>query len=154
VHKVKDRVLVIGYGNPGRLDDGLGPALAAALEAEGIPGITVETRYQLSIEDAAAVAEHDCVIFADAARTGPEPFALERIAPAGPASFSSHAVKPEAILALAEGSFGSTTKGYVLAVRGYSFDAFGESLSEKARKNLDSAIRFMREKLQDGGWNP
>jgi hydrogenase maturation protease len=146
-------VLVIGYGNPGRLDDGLGPALAEALQAEEIPGTTVETRYQLNVEDAAAAAEHDIVIFADAASTGPEPFAFGQLAPAnpaGPAGFSSHAVKPEAVLALAESDFGSKAKGYLLAVRGYSFGGFGEKLSEKARENLDAAVHFMGKKLRDG----
>ncbi len=32
------RILLIGYGNPGRGDDGLGPLLAARIEALAIPG--------------------------------------------------------------------------------------------------------------------
>ena len=47
------RILVIGYGNPGRCDDGLGPALVARLESLRIPGLSVEVDYQLSIEHAA-----------------------------------------------------------------------------------------------------
>ena len=43
------RILVIGYGNPGRRDDGLGPALAARLEALALPGVTVESDFQLAI---------------------------------------------------------------------------------------------------------
>ena len=30
-------VLLLGYGNPGRLDDGLGPALAAQVECLACP---------------------------------------------------------------------------------------------------------------------
>ena len=33
------KALVIGYGNPGRLDDGLGPALAEAVEKLDLPGL-------------------------------------------------------------------------------------------------------------------
>ena len=72
--QVDAKVLVIGYGNPGRLDDGLGPALAAAIESAAPAGVTVDADYQLTVEDAAAVAEHDVVVFADAAVDGPEPF--------------------------------------------------------------------------------
>jgi hypothetical protein len=72
------RVLVIGYGNPGRADDGLGPALATALEALRIPGLTVESDYQLSIEHAAMAAEHDIVVFADADPLADGPFSLRR----------------------------------------------------------------------------
>ena len=36
------KTLLIGYGNPGRLDDGLGPALAEAVAKLAIPGVTVE----------------------------------------------------------------------------------------------------------------
>jgi DNA-binding response OmpR family regulator len=46
-----NRVLVIGYGNPGRLDDGLGPALAETLQRLDLPGVTVDADYQLTAED-------------------------------------------------------------------------------------------------------
>ncbi len=62
------RVLVYGYGNPGRLDDGLGPALVRELSRRGLRAeADLETAYQLQVEDAARVAEYDLVIFADAA---------------------------------------------------------------------------------------
>ena len=48
--------LLLGWGNPGRLDDGLGPALAEALQARGLAGLTIGTGYQLQVEDAAELA--------------------------------------------------------------------------------------------------
>ncbi|MHC4675441.1 MAG: hydrogenase maturation protease, partial [Planctomycetota bacterium] len=68
------KILIIGYGNPGRLDDGLGPALANAVDKMNLPGVTAEADYQLAVEDAAALAQHDIVIFADADTCGNEPF--------------------------------------------------------------------------------
>ncbi len=140
--------LLIGYGNPGRLDDGLGPALAAEIEALALPGVTVEANYQLSVEDADAVARHRVVIFADAAVSGPEPFAVGQVAPAGTLSFSTHSVAPEAVLALAKELFNAEAAGYILAIRGYDFDAFGERLSDKARANLAEAGEFLRRLLR------
>lgn len=143
-------VLVIGYGNPGRRDDGLGPALAAALERLGLPGVTVDSDYQLTVEAAAAAAEHDVVIFADAAAAGPEPFDFRPIGPGPAASFSSHSTSPEGVLQLAGELFGSRPAAYVLGLRGYEFNEFNESLSERARANLAAAVAFLAAALREG----
>jgi hydrogenase maturation protease len=136
-------VLVYGYGNPGRRDDGVGPAVIEALEPLGLEGVTFDSNYQLSVEDAAAVAAHDVVVFVDADATGPEPFWFGAIAPAWDAGFSTHSVRPEAILALARGALGGTAAGYVLGVRGYAFDEFGEELTDGARRNMEAALAFL-----------
>lgn len=144
-------VLLIGYGNPGRLDDGLGPALAAAVEAKNLPGVTVDSDYQLVVEDAAAVANYDVVIFADAAVNGPEPFSFTRISPQGSElSFSSHSCEPDAVLAMAHKMFHGSPKGYALGIRGYEFNAFGERLSDQAKANLDAAEVFVEGVIAGG----
>ena len=144
------KVLLIGYGNPGRVDDGLGPALAEAVAATGPPGVTVDADYQLTVEDAAAVARHDIVIFADADVGGPEPFAFRRIEPKTTLTFSSHEIAPEAVLGLAHDLFGARTRGFALAIRGYEFNEFCESLSARARANLDQAVGFIGRVLREG----
>jgi len=146
------KVLVIGYGNPGRLDDGLGPALAAELEQRGLPGVTVELDYQLSVEDARTVAEHDVVVFADASLSGPEPFSFRRIGPKPGSHFSSHIVEPEGVLALAQEVFRAAPEAYVLGIRGYAFDEFGESLSERAEANLAAALEFIERVVREGSY--
>jgi hydrogenase maturation protease len=137
------RFLLIGYGNPGRLDDGLGPALAAAIESLDLPGVTVDSDYQLTVEDAATIAEHDIVIFADASVNGEEPYFFKPITPKATLSFSSHSVEPDALMALAIELFQAQTQGYALGIRGYEFDVFEESLTSKAQKNLEKAIEFI-----------
>jgi hydrogenase maturation protease len=144
------RVLVIGYGNPGRLDDGLGPACAAALETSGLEGVTIDTCYQLDPELAEAVSRHDLAIFVDAAVSGPEPFALEAVTPGDTLPFSSHGLGPEAVMGLARQLFGAEAPGYTLAIRGYAFDEFGEHLSEAAEQNLREALAFLQALLREG----
>lgn len=138
-------VLLIGYGNPGRMDDGLGPALAEAVEGLALPGVVADADYQLAVEHAEAIAGCDAVIFADAALSGPEPFSFRRIEPAvrRAMSFTSHSLQPEAVLALARDLFGADAEGHLLAVRGYVFNRFGETLSAGARENLNAAVRFL-----------
>jgi hydrogenase maturation protease len=146
------KILLIGYGNPGRLDDGLGPALAEAVAALRLPGVTAEADYQLSVEDAAAVAAHEVVVFADASVNGPEPFALRPVRPAteGDIGFSTHSVEPAAVLALARDLFRARTRGYALGIRGYRFNEFGETLSDAARENLAATLRFLVPLLREG----
>jgi hydrogenase maturation protease len=137
------KVLLIGYGNPGRLDDGLGPAFADAVAQRRLPGVTVDADYQLLVEDAAAASAQDVVVFADAAVSGREPFSFRRVEPSSETGFTTHSLAPEAVLGLARDMFGSRAEGYLLGIRGYLFNDFGEQLSDGARANLDAAVRFL-----------
>ncbi len=144
-------ILVLGYGNPGRLDDGLGPALAEAVAALNIAGVDAESDYQLTVEDAAEIARHETVVFADAAAEGPEPFSFEPVEPVGAPGFTTHSASPGELMALAGALFGSTARGYILGIRGYEFGAFGERLSSGARANLAAALAFLVPRLRAGG---
>jgi hydrogenase maturation protease len=146
------KILVIGYGNPGRRDDGLGPAFADAVEKLSLPGIKVECNYQLSVEDAHEVASHDFVVFADASAEGQEPFSFEYVEPMARVSFSTHSLAPSAVVALARELFGAETNAYLLGVRGYIFDEFGESLTPKAASNLSAAVGFFSSLIRKGSF--
>ena len=138
---------MLGYGNPGRQDDGLGPAVVAALEADDRPEVTLDADYQLNIEDAAALAEHDIVLFVDASVDAPAPFALNRIAAAQEIAFTSHTLSAEAVLAMCEEHFGASPEAWVLGIRGYAFE-FVEELTPEAEENCRKAIGFIRELIQ------
>ena len=145
------KILLIGFGNPGRLDDGLGPELARIIESKELPGVTVESDYQLTVEDAADVAKYDVVVFADADVGGPEPFRVTRIRAGSDAmSFSSHSVEPRAVLALTRDLFHAEPRAYLLGIRGYEFNEFGERLSDKARANLAAAADYVDGAVRDG----
>jgi hydrogenase maturation protease len=146
------RVLVIGYGNPGRLDDGLGIACAERLEAENLPNVTVDADYQLTVEDAETIARHDVAIFVDAVVSGPDPFTFERVAADDEVgvSYTSHHLEPGAVMALARDLFQADVPAFALAIRGHDFDEFGEALSDQAISNLEAATRFLTRTLRDG----
>ena len=142
------KILLLGFGNPARADDGLGPALAEKIESKNLSLVTVEADYQLTIEDSAQAAEHDIVIFADASADGAEPFSFEPVEAKYSDGFSTHSVEPAHIMALAENLFGSKAKGFILGIRGYEFDRFGDGLSEKAKANLQKALDFFEGYIQ------
>ncbi len=99
--------LLIGYGNRASRRR-LGPALAEAVAAMNLPDVTVDADYQLTFEDAAHVAEHDAVIFADATVAGDEPISFARSSRAA-VELTSHDCDPQAVLALAHDLFGART---------------------------------------------
>jgi hydrogenase maturation protease len=145
------KILFIGIGNPGRGDDGLGPALAAGLagaEPEALPegaviGIPQRTafavwKYQLNIEDALLIRDYESVVFADASRGDGETVAFAGIAPAAAIAFTTHEMSPAGVLALCEELYGRAPTGYLLAIRGYSWEA-ADGLSAAAARNLAAA---------------
>ncbi|MCA9392973.1 MAG: hydrogenase maturation protease [Candidatus Omnitrophica bacterium] len=142
------RILIIGYGNPARRDDGIGPCLADSLPVD-VPGVSVRSQHSVMIEDAATAAAFDVVIFVDASISAPEPFLFERVSPEPAAAASSHHVSPELIIHLAETMYAANLTGYLLAVRGYEFDGYGEQLSPRAIENMEAARDFLLTQLSE-----
>jgi len=145
------RVLVLGYGNPGRQDDGLGPAFAERVYALALPNVTAEADYQLTVEDALTVTGHDVVLFADACLEGAAPFTLSRLEEqSGGSSLDSHRLSAGALLGLTRALFGRAPQAYLLALRGYAFDGFEEGLTPQARANLEAAVAAVGPRLSTG----
>jgi hydrogenase maturation protease len=139
------RILVLAWGNPGRCDDGLGPALAARLEQMQLADVDVESDYQLTIEHAALAAEHHVVVFVDAAQDAQSSYYFRPVTPADACRFTTHGVTPSEILFLAHSCFAATPEGYLLGIRAHVLDEFGERLSPAAREDLDAAVGFLCE---------
>ncbi len=136
--------LVLAWGNPGRRDDGLGPALAEAIAARALPEVRVSADYHLQVEDAAELAGCGRVLFVDADRGGRGPYRLRRLAAEAGAGaglgFSSHGISPARRLGFARDLYGASPEAWLMGIRGYDFDGFGEGLSSGARANLAAAI--------------
>lgn len=145
---LQNTILVYGYGNPGRQDDGLGPALVERLDKAHLPGVATDSNYQLQIEDAVAVSESGTVIFVDAAVNGEEPFTFTELDPSSEITFSTHTVSPGSVLALCHELYRKTVRAYVLAIRGYGWEPV-EELTPAAERNLEEAYRFLVRTLED-----
>jgi hydrogenase maturation protease len=112
----------------------------------GWPGVTAFDNYQLNIENAMDVAEHDIVWFVDAARVGRSPFAVHELSPSSTLDFTSHLVRPETILGMAGQYFAASPRAFILAIRGYDFE-FVESLTPRASENLQCATAMLAERI-------
>ncbi len=144
--EVPPRILVYGYGNPGRQDDGAGVVfveeLAAWARSGDRPWLTFDSNYQLNVEDALAAAQHDIVVFIDASRDQPEGFRFRPLPPCAAVSFTTHAMSPEHVVALSRELYGARPAAYLLTFRGCAWEPNG-LLTPEARRNLDAAKAFV-----------
>jgi len=136
------KILVFGIGNPGRQDDGLGPAFISRLEKAKIPEIYLEADYQLQVEDSLLFSEHQLVVVVDAIKSGRKPFVFKKINPAGEASFTTHDLSPEALLYLTQVLYEKSPEAWLLGIRGHRF-SLREKLSPKAQENFEEAYKFL-----------
>ncbi len=147
------KVLVYGYGNPGRQDDGIGNEMVDMLN-EWIPEhdvscIETDSNYQLNIEDAEKVSENDVVIFVDASKEDISEYKFSKVIPSGEkVEFTMHAVSPGFVVDLSKKLFNKTPDAYLLQIRGYEWD-FKEGLSANAKLNLEQAYQFLTRKLSE-----
>jgi hydrogenase maturation protease len=142
------KILVYGYGNPGRQDDGVGVQLVKELEEwankHQMNNVVFESNYQLNIEDAEIIRNFDLVIFADASVEDlPDPVTLTRLDGENELSFTSHAASPGYVVHLCTKLFDITPESYLLHIRGYEWD-FKEGLSEKGTASLEMALEMMK----------
>lgn len=137
------RLLVLGWGNPSRGDDGLGAAFIG--EALRVDGVELLVDYQLQPEHALDLVGRDEVLFVDASTSGAEPFEVFELTPGPNVTVSTHHVSPGALLAVFERVTGKPPpRARLLAIRGWQF-GLGEHLSERARQNLEAALAWWRE---------
>jgi len=137
------RVLIIGYGNPLRGDDGIGWHAAQRLfERSAILDAEVMNCHQLTPELAEALSRAEHVIFIDA-RVGPTPGAVEVCeVTAGVPEYPtlSHHFDPSTLLALAQGLYGRAPEAWILTVTGESF-ADTDQLSASVQSSLPELTR-------------
>lgn len=141
-------ILIFGYGNPARGDDGLGPRFVELIQPmrERVQFDTI-TDYQLQVEHALDLVHRQQVIFVDASVSGAAPFEFTRVLPSRDTSYTSHAMTPAALLAVYEQVCDQALpEARLLSIRGYAFE-LGSPISARAGINLDQAAGSLRELL-------
>ncbi len=138
--KYECKSILIGIGNSGRQDDGLGWAFLDKISPKLPPNFVVEYRYQLQIEDAELISHYDQVFFVDAHKQILENgFVIEKCFPKETHHFSSHALPPETILYLAESVYDKNLESYLIGISGENYE-LEIGLTENALINLNQAL--------------
>lgn len=129
------RVLVIGYGNPLRGDDGLGWEAAERLMRKvRWADMEVMTRHQLTPELCEPISLAELVIFIDAAEDLPAgKIATRKLSPASLSLCGmSHDLGPEMLLGAARVFYGYAPPAYLFTIGG-QFWGYREGLSANVR---------------------
>ncbi|MBI4989824.1 MAG: hydrogenase maturation protease [Rhodocyclales bacterium] len=149
-------VLIFGWGNPSRGDDALGPALIERIEA-ALPhhpewgAVALLTDFQLQPEHALDLEGRRRVLFVDASVSCAPPYVFDRLQPSRDFGYTTHAMQPEALLAVfRQVTGGDPPPAWLLTLRGESFE-LGDPLGAAARAHLEASATFV-ESLLSGEW--
>ncbi|MDX2256396.1 MAG: hypothetical protein NW214_12845 [Pseudanabaenaceae cyanobacterium bins.39] len=156
-----DSILVIGYGNSLRSDDGAGCRVADIVASWELPYVRSLTVHQLTPELAEPISQAELAIFVDACmdaspqlrrvRKPQKALQVQKIvisremeSGANPNFVSvGHVVDPRSLLSLAEQIYGKTPVAYALLLPAVNWE-FGEQLSAVTRKSIDQAVDFLQ----------
>ncbi|RUA09418.1 MAG: Ni/Fe hydrogenase [Flavobacteriia bacterium] len=143
--EVKHKGIVLGIGNKGRQDDGLGWLFLDHIKSKGFNKYDLEYRYQLQIEDAELISRYQNVLFVDASKEKiEEGFYTKTCRPSEKYSFSTHELMPETILYLAKKLYHAQPVAKILAIKGYQWN-LKNGITKKAMTNLKKAEEFFIE---------
>jgi hydrogenase maturation protease len=135
-------ILVFGWGNPSRGDDALGPLFIDHIAALQLPGVECLTDFQLQVEHALDLENRKRILFIDASIDATAPFAVTVLEAARDASFTTHAMTPEAVMHVyVELHDEAPPPCTLLAIRGERFE-LGEPISPAAATHLDAALAW------------
>lgn len=146
------KILLHAFGNFGRGDDGLGiefiDKMKQWIEKNNLQSIYTDSSFQLNIEHASAMADHDRVIFVDASKADILSYSFDQVFPESQHSFTSHSISPSVLLSVCTELYNRSPLVYLLQIKGYQWE-FGEGLSTNALKNLQIAIEFAKLTIVD-----
>lgn len=132
--------LIIGIGNVGRQDDGLGWIFLDVIKETLSDNFDCEYRYQLQIEDAELISTFDSVYFVDAHKDHfDQGFTLKECFPRSNGGFNTHHLAPETVLFIAKKLYNAEPQSYILGISGEQFK-LQIGLTEIAQNNLSKAV--------------
>jgi hydrogenase maturation protease len=143
------RILIVGYGNPLRSDDGLGWRAAEELSRSlSLPEVEVLTRQQLTPELADNLTRADAVFFIDAARGGqPGDLRCDPVT-AQPGTLQTHQCSPAGLLVLAQQLYGASPRAFVVSLCGECFD-HGAALSATVEAGLPKLTALVKKMVRE-----
>ncbi len=133
-------MVVIGYGNDLRSDDGVGQRVAQEIASWKLPHLTSLFVHQLTPELAAYLANAELAIFIDACftRVG-EDVQIQSIAPVYSSATTGHTSDPRSLLALTQVLYNRVPIAWWVQIPGINFE-LGEELSPTAEIGMQLAI--------------
>jgi hydrogenase maturation protease len=137
------KLLVIGYGNELRGDDGVGPRVAATVAGWDFEGVQAIICPLLTPELADPISKTRLAVFVDAAVDCLDEVQLSKLEPNQSSQVMAHAANPETMLALARDVFGHVPQAWQLKIPALKLE-FGQQFSSRTLRALDEALEKLR----------
>jgi Ni,Fe-hydrogenase maturation factor len=167
---IETEILVIGYGNSLRGDDGVGPRVAEAIGQLLLPGVRTLICALLTPELADPISRARKVVFVDAEIVhgsgfevpgsgipNPEPatpnfehLRWRKLEPNETSQLMAHAADPRTMLALARDVFGCVPAAWWLTIPAVDL-GFQEEFSPAVQRNFEDAVERLRLFCVDAG---
>jgi hydrogenase maturation protease len=138
--QTRQHLLVIGYGNTLRGDDGVGPRVAEAVSNLRLPGVRTLVCPLLTPELADQISRAGTVIFVDAAVDAPGEVQWRKLQPNETSQLMAHAADPRTMLAIARDVFGHAPNAWWLTIPAVDLD-FREEFSPEVQRGFVEAIK-------------
>jgi hydrogenase maturation protease len=141
-------ILVIGYGNPLRSDDGVGQQIAKEIAGWGMPNVEAIAVHQLTPELVEPLAMVDNAIFVDAYPTTVDPeIQVRLLALAESGMTSGHWCEPSVLLAMTQALYGRYPQAWWVMVPALNFE-LGECFSAVANQGMEAALQEIEQLMQ------
>ncbi|MDX2242936.1 MAG: hydrogenase maturation protease [Leptolyngbyaceae cyanobacterium bins.302] len=147
-------ILVIGYGNLLRNDDGLGQEIAKQVAAWGVPDVEAIAVHQLTPELVESLTNVDVAIFIDAyPATVDQEIQVRSLEVAKSGMTSGHWCEPQVLLAMTQALYGAHPQAWWVMVPGVDFE-LGDSLSPIAQQGIERALQHIEHLIQSARTEP
>lgn len=143
-------IVVIGYGNDLRSDDGVGQRVAQAIATWNLAMVRSLCVHQLTPELAALLANADLAIFIDACLTTVcEDVQLQVISPTFSTPIAGHTSDPRSLLALTQVLYNRVPIAWWVQIPGVNFE-LGEVCSPMTERGIQVALGQINDLIKLG----
>jgi hydrogenase maturation protease len=147
------RILIIGYGNTLRRDDGVGWRVARHVARWQRPGVTAQALFQLTPELAADLSDASHALFVDAAQAQ-KGMAVCMVQPVAEPGSLAHAGDPGRLLGWTQALYGRQPDSWLLTIPACD-TGLGKQISPLGRQGMRAALAWIRdwldERFEEGG---
>jgi hydrogenase maturation protease len=148
-------LLVIGYGNLLRSDDGVGQEIAKQVAAWRLPNVEAIAVHQLTPELIERLVMVDIAIFVDAypVTATEQKIQIRPLELARSGITSGHWCEPQVLLAIAQALYSYRPQAFWVMVPGVNFE-LGECLSPIAQQGMEAALQAIEHLITSARLEP
>ncbi len=144
-------ILVIGYGNDLRSDDGAGRRVADQIDALDLPGVEVRSIMQLTPEVSLDIVDRRLVVFVDASVRSDE-LSLDEVEPKPDATVMTHHGDPASLLAIAATVGRPPDRAMLVSIPAHDL-GMGSTFSPSAERAARRAVELIAAQIAWPGGN-